>query len=125
MQTSERCQQGLIFIYAEKHVKDIRKCLKSACQKSDILYSRFEKNGFIFHDIRHTLPTNARNAGIHRKLEMAIIGDRVGDDMHLRFDTIDESDLLSIIDKFEKYIENVDHSVDQGLSLESSNIASN
>ena len=83
------------------------------------------KNGFIFHDLRHTFSTNARRAGVHRNVVMAIMGHSAGDDMNFRYDTIDESDLLNSINKIEAYLENVDHSVDQGLDLEGLNNASN
>jgi integrase len=125
MQIPERGRQGLVFTYAGKRVKDIRDGLKGGCQKSDIVYGRFEKNGFIFHDLRHTFTTNARRAGVHRNVAMAIMGHSAGDDMNFRYDTIDESDLLSAIDQIESYLENVDHSVDQGANLEGSNNTSN
>jgi integrase len=125
MQIPERGRQGLVFTYAGKRVKDIRDGLKGGCQKSDIVYGRFEKNGFIFHDLRHTFTTNARRAGVHRNVAMAIMGHSAGDDMNFRYDTIDDSDLLSAIDQIEAYLENVDHSVDQGANLEGSNNTSN
>jgi integrase len=125
MQIPERGRQGLVFTYAGKRVKDIRDGLKNGCQKSDIIYGRFEKNGFIFHDLRHTFSTNARRAGVHRNVVMSIMGHSAGDDMNFRYDTIDESDLLSAIDQIESYLENVDHSVDQGVNLEGSNNTSN
>ena len=56
---------------------------------------------------------------------MIITGHSAGDDMNFRYDTIDQSDLLSAIDKIEDYLENVDHSVDQGLDLKGVSNSSN
>ena len=84
----------MIFTYAGKRVKDIRDDLKNVCQKSDIAYGRFENNGFIFHDLRHTFTTNARRARAHKNVVMALQGHSTGGDMNQRYVTIDDSDLL-------------------------------
>jgi hypothetical protein len=52
---------------------------------------------------------------------MAIMGHSAGDDMNFRYDTIDESDLLSAIDHIEVYLENVSTSVSRGVDSEVSN----
>jgi integrase len=125
MQIPERGRQGLVFKYAGKRVKDIRDGLKNACQKSDIIYGRFKKNGFIFHDFRHTFTTNARRAGVHKNVVMAIQGHSAGGDMNRRYDTIEDSDLLGAIDKIETYLKNVDHLSDQRLNSEGNNNTNN
>ncbi len=61
LQIPDRGHEGHVFTYAGKPVKDIRQGLENACQKSDIIYGRFEQNGFVFHDLRHTFATNAHD----------------------------------------------------------------
>lgn len=36
--------------------REIRRCLTKACENAGIVYGRFKKGGFVFHDLRHTLP---------------------------------------------------------------------
>lgn len=125
MQIPKRGQQGLVFKYAGKPVKDIRDGLKNACQKSDIIYGRFEKNGFIFHDLRHTFTTNARRAGVHKNVAMAIMGHSEGRDMNRRYDTIDDSDLLEAVQKIENYLQSNHQSNHQEGKNESNSVKNN
>lgn len=104
MKIPERGRQGLVFTYAGKPVKVIRDGLKTACQKVDILYGRYVEDGFIFHDLRHTFTTNARRAGVHKNVAMTIMGHTDGGDMNLRYDTIEDSDLIEAIDKIETFL---------------------
>jgi integrase len=104
MQIPERGRQGYVFTYAGSQIKDIRDGIKTACQKTDTPYGRFVKNGFIFHDLRHTFTTNARRAGVHKNVAMAIQGHSSGNDMNMRYDTIEELDLLKAIDLIEVYL---------------------
>ena len=43
---------------------DIRGALKKACKGAGITYGPFAKDGFVFHDLRHTFNTNMRKAGV-------------------------------------------------------------
>jgi integrase len=112
MQIPERGRKGIVFKYAGKPIKDIRDGLKTACQKSDIPYGRFTENGFIFHDLRHTFTTNARRAGLHKNVVMAIQGHSTGNsqgsgaDMNRWYDVIEDSDLIKGIDQLESYLKN-------------------
>ena len=105
MKIPERGRQGNVFKYADKPVKDIRDGLKTACQNADVIYARKVKNGFTFHDLRHTFTTNARRAGVHKNVVMAIQGHSDGNDMNRRYDTVDESDLIKAIDQLEQYLQ--------------------
>jgi len=112
MQIPERGREGIVFKYTGKPIKDVRDGLKSACQKSDTPYGRFTENGFIFHDLRHTFTTNARRAGVHKNVVMAIQGHSTGNaqgsgaDMNRWYDVIEESDLIRAIDQLESYLQN-------------------
>ena len=114
-----------VFQYAGKPIKDVSQSVKTACKSVDIKYGRFEEDGFILHDLRHSFATNARRAGVSRNVRMAIMGHSSGNDMNFRYDTIDESDLLDAVDKIEDYLQNVDHSVDQGGVSEDRSVKSN
>jgi integrase len=113
MQIPDRQNSKLVFTYAGKPVKDIRDGLKRACEIADIAYGRFVENGFIFHDLRRTFITNARKAGVVRNVSMAITGHSNSRDMNVRYDQIDELDLLNAIDLIEVFLRNVDQNVDQ------------
>jgi integrase len=95
-----------------KPVSDIRTGLKKACQKAGIKYGRFEKDGFIFHDLRHTFNTNMRKAGVQESVIMEVTGHSTRE-MFDRYNTIDEDDTRKAISQFETFLKNVDHSVDQ------------
>jgi len=76
------------------------------------------ENGFIFHDLRHTFTTNARRAGVHKNVAMAIMGHSSGGDMNRRYDTIEDSDLIEAIDKIETFLQSTDQSTDQEAKIE-------
>ena len=84
--------------------------LKETCQKSGIVYGRYEKNGFIFLDLRLTFTTNARRAGVHENVAMAIMGHSPGRNMNAGYDNIERSDLISAVDKIEIYLHGNHHS---------------
>jgi integrase len=107
MQVPERGREGIVLRYAGKPIKDISDRVKNACQNSDIPYGRYTENGFIFHDLRPTFTTNARRAGTHKNVIVAIQGHSDGNDMNRRHDTVDESDLIKAIDQLEAYFQNV------------------
>jgi integrase len=101
-----------VFLYKSQPIHDIREGLINGCEKAGIAYGRFIKNGFIFHDLRHTAKTNMRKAGIDRNIRMFIFGHSNGNDMNFRYDTIDDQDLLTAVDQLEAFLQNVDQSVD-------------
>ena len=67
-------QSGHVFLYRGLPVSDIRSSLKVACRKAGIIYGRFEKNGFVFHDLRHSFVTFMRKAGVPESVIMEITG---------------------------------------------------
>jgi integrase len=93
-----------VFLYKGKPIKDLRDALKRGCKVAGIPYGRKVKNGFTFHDLRHTFATIARKAGISRNIIMVIMGHSDVNDMNLRYDRIDPSDLIEDIDRFERYL---------------------
>jgi integrase len=104
-------KDNYVFQYRGGSIKgDMRKSLKNACEEAKIPYGRFEQNGFIFHDLRHTFTTIARRAGIPRNVIMAITG-HTSSDMNFRYDTVDEEDLIKAIDQMEDYLANVSKTV--------------
>ena len=80
--------------------------MKQACQRAEIIYGRFEKGGFIFHDLRHTFNTNIRKAGVPESVIMAIT-DHSTRQMFDRYNTIDLEDTRNAVDSLEVFFENV------------------
>jgi integrase len=50
------------FAYKGKELHDIRTGLKKACTSAKVLYGRFKKDGFVYHDLRRTFYTDMRRA---------------------------------------------------------------
>jgi integrase len=98
-----RAAEGFVFTYAGKPMRDITDGMKAACKTSGIVYGRFEDQGFVFHDLRHGFATYARKAGVPRNVIMAIMG-HAGRDMNVRYDTIDDADLLAAVDRLEAHL---------------------
>lgn len=101
-----------VFMFRGKSVNDIRTGLAKACKKAGIIYGRFKKDGFIFHDLRHTFNTNMRKAGVQESVIMEITGHSTRE-MFDRYNTIDEEDKRKAVDKLQGFLAFVDHSVDQ------------
>ncbi|MGA3208918.1 MAG: site-specific integrase [Syntrophales bacterium] len=101
-----------IFLYKGKPIKYIRRSLKTACKKADITYGRFEKGGFICHDLRHTFVTYARKAGVAQSVIMKTTGHSTTEMFH-RYNTVDNEDTRKGINQFEDYVKSVDQTVDQ------------
>jgi integrase len=94
-----------VISFRGKPVKDVRGALSNACEKADIPFGRKVTNGFTLHDMRHTFATVARKAGVPRNVIIAIMGHSDSTDMNLRYDTVDESDLLEAVDRIEAYVQ--------------------
>ena len=101
-----------VFLNSGKPIKDIREGLRTACKGAEVISGRFKKDGFVFHDLRHTFVTNMRKAGVHDGVTNAITGHSDGT-MRSRYDTVSLEDMLEGIRKLEAYLGNVDQSVDQ------------
>ncbi len=113
---------GYVFLYRRKSVKNINKTLKTACGDAGILYGRFAKGGFVFHDLRHTFNTYMRKAGVAESVIMEITGHSTRE-MFDRYNTIDEEDTRKAVDQLEAFLANVDQTVDQVDENENSEIA--
>jgi integrase len=93
-----------VFTYKGKPVRDIRTGLEDACEKAGILYGRFVKDGFVFHDLRHTFNTYMRKAGIAESVIMDITGHSTRE-MFDRYNTVDADDAKIAIQKFRGFIQ--------------------
>ena len=100
-----------VFLYRGKPIRDIRTALRKACKEAGIIYGRFKRDGFIFHDLRHTFNTNMRKAGVPESVIMDITGHSTRE-MFDRYNTIDEEDTRKAVDQLQEFL-NVDHIVDQ------------
>ncbi len=87
-----------VFLYKGKPIRDIRTGLKAACKEAKIVYGRFKKDGFIFHDLRHTFDTRLRRAGVDEIDRMALTGHE-SREMDRRYNTVDIEDRWRAINK--------------------------
>jgi len=101
-----------VFLYRGKPINDIIYAIKEACDASGLPYGRKIKNGFTFHDLRHTFNTNMRKAGVAESVIMEITGHSTRE-MFDRYNTIDDDDTRQAVDQMQAFLRNVDHSVDQ------------
>ena len=93
-------------------VKNIRKSLANSCEKAGIPYGRFMRDGFVFHDLRHTFNTYMRKAGVQESVIMDITGHSTRE-MFDRYNTIDADDKKDAINRFEGFLHNTSATVDQ------------
>jgi len=94
---------GHVFKYRGAPITDIRTGLKVACKAAGIAYGRFEKGGFVFHDLRHTFNTNMRRAGVPESVIMAVTGHSTRE-MFDRYNRVDESDAKEAAAALVKYL---------------------
>jgi integrase len=101
-----------VFQYEKKSIKNMVRSFKKACKDAAIKYGRFEKGGFIFHDLRHTFNTNMRKAGVAESVIMNITGHSTRK-MFDRYNVVDEADRRNAVDQFEGFLQNVTQTVTQ------------
>jgi len=96
-----------VFLCRGNPFSEIKRALKTACTDAKVIYGRFEKGGFIFHDLRHTFNTNIRKAGVAESVIMAITGHSTRE-MFDRYNAIDEQDAHQAVESLEDFLESVD-----------------
>ena len=101
-----------VFMFKGKPVKELKKSLRTACKAAGIIYGRFEKDGFIFHDLRHSFNTYMRKAGVPESVIMEVTGHSTRE-MFDRYNRIDEDDTRKAIEQMQAFLANVDQTVDQ------------
>ena len=100
-----------VFLYNGKPIgRNFSTALKTACKESGILWGRDIKDGFIFHDIRHTFVTNMRKAGVSKSVRMSITG-HAPKDMDDRYNKISLEDQHEAVKKLEVFFRNVTQNV--------------
>jgi integrase len=97
-------KDNYVFQRGGRAVFDIRMGLRRACKDAGIVYGRYEKGGFVFHDLRRTFNTNMRKAGVPESVIMEITGHSTRE-MFDRYNTIDDQDKREAIQKFESTLE--------------------
>lgn len=89
-----------------KPIAHFSTALKTACEEVGVIWGREVKDGFTFHDIRHTFVTDMRKAGVSKSVRMSITG-HAPKDMDDRYNKVDDSDKLKAIKQLEAYRESV------------------
>lgn len=95
-------EPNFVFQFRHKPVFDIRRGLRRACNAAGIKYGRNVKDGFVFHDLRHTFNTNMRKAGVSETVIMKITGHSTRE-MFDRYNTVDSEDLKKASDQISKF----------------------
>jgi integrase len=105
-----------VLLFRGKPLKGIGKALQRACAKAEIPYGRKVKNGFTFHDLRHSFNTNMRKAGVPESVIMAITGHSTRE-MFDRYNTVDVDDTREAVNQLEVFFRNVTQNVNKSESL--------
>jgi integrase len=92
-----------MFLFRGQSIRDIRDAIREACKKIGLNYRQKSKDGFVFHDLRHTFNTNMRKAGIAESVIMKITGHSTRE-MFVRYNRIDVEDLSEAVGKMERYL---------------------
>lgn len=92
-----------VFLFQGQPITDIRTGLRKACAGAGVIYGRFKKGGFIYHDFRHTFNTNMRKAGVPESVIMKITGHSTRA-MFDRYNTVDEGDLRQAIEQMKAVV---------------------
>jgi integrase len=95
-----------VFLDHGQPIKNFYAGLKAACEKAGIPYGRFTKDGFVFHDLRHTFNTYMRKAGVQESVIMEITGHSTRE-MFDRYNTVDLDDKKEAVKRFEGYLASV------------------
>jgi integrase len=113
-----------VFLYKGKPIRDLRTGLRDACRKAAITYGRFKKDGFVFHDLKHTFNTTMRKAGMPKSVIMSITGHSTRE-MFDRYNTVDIEDTRQAIDRLRDYLQSVPQNVPQVPSDSKKGLAEN
>jgi integrase len=100
-----------------KAVNDLRTALRKGCEAAGIPYGHAAKNGFVFHDLRHSYNTHMRKAGVPESVIMKITGHSTRQ-MFDRYNTIDMEDGRKAVDQLRGYLKNVDQTLTKTRNLE-------
>lgn len=84
----------IVFQFKGRPITEIKRSFNSACRRAGI-------KDFHFHDLRHTFVTNARKAGVHDFVIMAITGHTTFE-MFKRYNKVDREDLKNGINSIGK-----------------------
>jgi len=109
MQIPGRGDNSSVFQYKGSAISNIRTGFIAGCKEAGIRYGR--EGGFVFHDLRHTIKTIARKAGVDKNVRMVIFGHSGYDDMDFRYDTVDEGDLIDAIDRVELFLQDSNYQI--------------
>ena len=104
-----------VFLYEGRPIKNIQTSLETASKKAGIVYGKLKKDGFIFHDLRHTFNTYMRKAGVSESVIMEITGHSTRE-MFDRYNTIDGDDKKQAISRFEGFLGTLTESVNKALT---------
>lgn len=106
-------QDSHVFHYCGRPVRDIRETIRRACKDAGILYGQKVKDGFVYHDLRHSWNTYMRKAGVAESVIMEMSGHTTRE-MFDRYNTIDTEDREEAVSKFQQFLTLTRSEVQQG-----------
>jgi integrase len=80
-----------------------RDAIREACKKIGLTFGRKTKDGFVFHNPRHTFNTNMRKAGVPESVIMKITGYSTRE-MFDRYNSADVTALNEAVGKMRRYL---------------------
>jgi integrase len=92
-----------VFTFRGQPVRDVRTAVKRACKEAGIPYGRNTKDGFVFHDLRHTFNTYMRKAGVPESVIMEITGHSTRT-MFDRYNTVDLEDTRQATRQLQEFL---------------------
>ena len=92
-----------VILFNGKPITKIKRALIRACRGAEITYGRFVKDGFIFHDLRHSFNTYMRKAGVQESVIMEITGHSTRQ-MFDRYNTVDAADKKEAVERFAGFL---------------------
>ncbi len=101
-----------VILYHGKPIRNISTSLEAACAKAKIAYGKNVKDGFIFHDLRHSFNTYMRKAGVQESVIMEITGHSTRE-MFDRYNSVDRQDKKEAVRRFESFLTNANQSANQ------------
>jgi len=121
----EAGEDNHVFHYSGNPIQSIKRAVKTACEKAKIPYGQNVKDGFVFHDLRHTSVTDMRRSGVDPLVNKVWHGHSISGDAHEGYHTFNREDLRRSGQLLQEYrnrqrtikdddqIANVDQTVDQ------------
>ena len=93
-----------VYTYNRQPIKKLRRSFGTACNEAGIPHGRKTENGVTFHDIRGTVKSNMRRAGVDKAARDTILGHSL-EGMDVHYLTLEDEDLKLAMDKYTAWLD--------------------